>query len=93
MATVVAKYASQLWPNMRHSCGQDEQVGKSPDGKSEKQPADGRGPVCRLIKGGWKGTLLDYLAAVLDEDAVKPPSIPLKGGSIERAAGEVEETL
>ena len=78
---------------MRHSCGQDERVGKSTDGKSEKQPADGRGPVCRLRRAGRKGILLDYLATLLDEDAVKTPSLPLKGGSIERAAREVEETL
>ena len=78
---------------MRHSCGQDERVGRSTDGKSEKQPADGRGPVCRLRRGRAKGILLDYLAALLDKDAVKTPSLPLKGGSIERAAREVEETL
>ena len=29
MATAVAKYSSQLWLSIRHSCGQDERVGGS----------------------------------------------------------------
>ena len=29
MATAVAKYASQLWLSMRHSCGHDDPVGGS----------------------------------------------------------------